>query len=249
MRNHIPNHTEGYVRLEDCLNLKRLTKHQKTGLPLELAQHNALYILGIKDNPNNFFDYAANQSTKEMCRIDNYLVRETDTTLDLFPIENKNGKEDDNMWSPSWIQEEIFDRRHKDERLQGLIRKAEKAGKKVTIHKLVVCSIFKGSRQSRWLMNGDGWKIIELGFQVTASTFKKAVGILVRKLYWIKKNFFDKPVQTHLTSYNKPKNSEPMYSYREISLSNCSIEGLYRRYSRDFNELNTVSSTEFRGYG
>jgi len=253
MRNHIPNHIEKYVKLEDCLNLKRLTRDQKVGLPLELAKHNAFHILQINDNPNNFFDYASNQSTKEKARIDNWFKVRRENETHFFVFEDKNHKDDSNFWSPSWIQEEVFDRSHKDKNLQSAIRKEKEAGQKVILHKMLVCSHFKGSRRSKWLMNECGWRIVELGFQVTKATFKKAIGILVRKLYWIKKNFFDKPIQKHLTSYNKSNvksnNSVPVYSIIEIPSSDIGVRGLFRRFVRDMNECITANRIGFSGYG
>ena len=238
---------EGYVKLEDCLNLKRRTKDQKTGLILEVANHNAFHILGLKDNPNHFDErYADNRSTREACRIDNFLVSETDKTFDIFCFENKNHKDDSNMWSPSWMTEEIFDRAHDDNRLQILIRRAERAGKKVNIHKILVCSHFKGSKQSL-LMSETGWQIVELGFQVTLTSFKKAVSILVDKLYWIK-NFFSNPNQKLPTSYDESSlptysNIGSNYSNIVIKLIDYSINELYSRY------INDVNGLMFSGYG
>lgn len=244
--NKLSRDKKGYIKLVDVLYLKKQTRHQKVGLPLEVAQHNALHILNIKDNPNDFYNYAFNMSSLERARIDNWFKVRREKKSHFFAFENKNHKDDSNMWSSSWLQKEVFDRSHKDRNLQDAIRKEKEAGQKIVLHKFLVCSYFKSEKQNKTLMRECDWRVIELGFQVTKESFKKAIGILFRKLYWIKKTFFDKPIQTHLPSYTK--NSKPVYSNIEsnvILLIDYSIRDIYSMYLRDLNECIPVKDYSY----
>lgn len=209
------------------VNLDRIegiTVFQNVGRILEIAEHIALKINGIPDSPNPLYDkryaHACNDKNRKGRHVDN----EVKITKGLIPIEAKNHKWK-GRWSEKWIHKEIFNRFNDWESDNYFTPPPDKD----SVPKILVCSFFKGSDYMRWDMeNNRGYKIIELGFQVTKNTFKKAISFLVKKFYWLKCNFtFPKPPKFI-------KKTLDMYNNRD--LYEDGIESLHNIYIRDIND-------------
>lgn len=139
----------------------KLSKYQKIGISLEMAIHIALKILKIKHKHNPFNN---NYASSMGYGVDICIPQKS------VDIESKNNKGNYGL-SPSWSKREIL------KRFQG---------SKARI-KLVICGFNNFSRYFLSYLKDKGIIVIELGFQVSKSTFKRAIHILIKKLYWIKK--------------------------------------------------------------
>ena len=129
------------------------------GILLERAISCALESLGIENEPNHFDDrYSWGYG------IDNKIS----TSRGSIKTEAKN-LNGNYMVSPKWIEDEIINRFS----LGAFI-------------KILVISILNVSERSWALLRNHNIRVIELGFQVTPSSFKKAVALLLQKLYFIK---------------------------------------------------------------
>lgn len=162
------------------MNLKKVTYNQKKGMLLEKAVDIALNILSIEHKTNPFDESYAQEEGQG---IDGKI--NTDKGLLGYECKNVNGKHE---LSTNWIDEEI-NNRDKDT---------------FYILRILVISLLNVGKELMRKLEVN-LRVIILGFQITSSKlFKKAVDILVHKLYWIKMRYFNDKSKSSSSNSNLP---------------------------------------------